>query len=346
VPLPVEILAALHSRLERLEAAYAERLVGAYRLTLVRLVPEAEAFTAQIQERLLRGETVTANQIRRMSRYHAFIGEATAQLEKYGAVVESEVLQGQAVFARQGLVDAYEMVEVQVPEAVRSSVMATFAVMPTDAVDALVAALAEASPLQTKTLARFGAQAAKGIGDALVYDVVMGRGPRVTAAKLRSAWGVPLTDALRISRTEHIRAHRMATMDSYRRNAHVVRGWTWMSALVPGRTCPACVAMNGTHHSLEETLDDHPNGMCTMAPDTVTWAELGIEGVPETGVEVEPGEAWLARQGEEVQRQMLGPGHYEAYQAGTPLNEMVAWREDPDWGRSIGVRPLGEMGGE
>jgi hypothetical protein len=101
--------------------------------------------------------------------------------------------------------------------------------------------------------------------------------------------------------------------------------------------------MHGTRHTLEETLDDHPNGLCAAVPETVSWADLGVRGVPETGLEVEAGEAWFARQGEDVQRQMLGPGHFEMYQAGTPLSEMVTWREDPDWGRTVGVKSLKDI---
>ena len=344
MPLPEDILAALHSRLEKLEAGYAQRLTEAYRMVLGRLVPEAEAFAAQMQARIEAGQALTANQVRQLRRYKAFIAQAQAEMTRYAAVVENEVATGQVVFARQGLSDALTMVQLALPETVRGSIMATFAVMPTDAIDALVAALGEASPLRTRTLARFGEAAAKGIGDALVYGVASGRGPRVTAAEMQRAWGVPLTDALRISRTEHVRAHRMATMDSYRRNPHVVRGWIWQSALIPGRSCGACVAMNGTRHGLEETLDDHPNGLCVAVPDTGDWASLGIEGVAETAVQVEDGEAWFGRQTEAVQRQMLGPGHYEAWRNGTPLRDMVAWREDPEWGRSIGVKPLKEAG--
>ena len=343
MPLPGDILAALHSRLGALEADYAARLTDAYRVVLARLVPEAEAFRRYLEQQVADGKDLTPNQIRRMNRYRAFIATTTRQIDRYGAVVEGEVSAGQAAFARQGIADARALVEAQLPEAMRQSVMGTFAVMPTDAVDALVAALAESSPLQRRVLAGYGERAAQGIGRALAEGVALGKGPRVTAAAMARAWGVPLTDALRISRTEHVRAHRMATMDSYRRNPHVVKGWVWHSALIPGRTCPACVAMHGTRHTLEETLDDHPNGLCAAVPETVSWADLGVRGVPETGLEVEAGEAWFARQSEDVQRQMLGPGHFEMYQAGTPLSEMVTWREDPDWGRTVGVRPLKDM---
>lgn len=343
MPLPAEVLAALHSRLEALEAGYARHLTESYRMVLARLVPEAEAFSVAMHARLEAGVTLTPNQIRQMRRYRRFIGTTRQEMGRYGAVLEDAILTGQAEFARQGLADAITMVQASLPEAVSASVMATFAVMPTDAIDAMVAALAETSPLRTRTLARFGEEVARGIGEALVYGVASGRGARETAREMANAWGAPLTDALRISRTEHVRAHRLATMDSYRRNPHIVKGWIWQSALIPGRTCAACVAMSGTHHDLTETLDDHPNGLCTMIPETVTWEELGFTGIPETGAQVEDGSAWFARQPESVQREMLGPGHYEAYLAGTPIGDMVAWRSDPEWGRSVGVKPLKEI---
>ena len=147
MPLPGDILAALHSRLGALEADYAARLTDAYRVVLARLVPEAEAFRRYLEQQVADGKDLTPNQIRRMNRYRAFIATTTRQIDRYGAVVEGEVSAGQAAFARQGIADARALVEAQLPEAMRQSVMGTFAVMPTDAVDALVAALAESSPL-------------------------------------------------------------------------------------------------------------------------------------------------------------------------------------------------------
>ena len=79
MPLPEDVLAALHSRLESLEAGYARRLTDAYRVVLQRLVPEAEAFAAQMQTRVDTGRALTANQIRQLRRYRAFIAQAQAE---------------------------------------------------------------------------------------------------------------------------------------------------------------------------------------------------------------------------------------------------------------------------
>lgn len=343
-----DVLDAMHRRLEGMEGPYAQRLTEAYTRIYGRLAREAEGFVREIAARQAAGEALTQGEIRRMARYNYLLATTKAEGERYASLVENEVALGQLEFALQGSADARALVEAAysgLPPEMQASITATFRVMPREAVEALVSALREDSPLVMRTLARFGAEHVQGIGDALLYGIATGRGPRETAREMAKAFGVPLTDALRIARTEHVRAHRLATMESYRRNPHIVKGWIWASALIPGRTCMACVAQDGTRHPLEETLDDHPNGLCVMLPETVTMAELGLEGVPETGVEVEGGEAWFARQPEAVQRQMMGPTAYEAWREGKipSLQAFVHEDHDEDWGRTIREAALSEI---
>jgi hypothetical protein len=90
--------------------------------------------------------------------------------------------------------------------------------------------------------------------------------------------------------------------------------------------------MHGTEHTLDEDMDDHPNGRCSMVPITVSMADLGIDA-PETGLEVETGESWFRGQPESVQREMMGPGKYEAWRAGRyEFDALVTQSSDPRWG--------------
>jgi len=345
-----DVLRALRERLERMEARHARRLVEAYRRVHRAISAEAEALLAELREQQAQGRALTRGQIERMRRYRYLLAATQEEIDRYGAVVEAETVAGYSEFAARGAQDAAELVEAaysDLPPDLRGSVLATFGRMPREAVEALVIALEEQSPLRRVTLARYGEQTAQAIGDALIEGVVLGRSPRDTAAELQRAYGLPLTKALTISRTEHVRAHRLATLESYRRNPHIVKGWIRMSSLVPGRTCMGCVALHGTKHGLDEPLEDHPNGLCYSVPDTVSLAELGITGVPDTALEVETGEQWFRRQPEAVQRRMMGQGTYEAWRAGQfAFEELVKWRHSDDWGDTPGVTPLRELLGE
>jgi hypothetical protein len=77
--------------------------------------------------------------------------------------------------------------------------------------------------------------------------------------------------------------------------------------------CLSCWAKHGTVHPLSEPLNDHWCGRCAAIPNTRSWAELGFEGIPETGVEIEPGEDVFGRLDEQAQRQLMGESMWKAW---------------------------------
>jgi hypothetical protein len=108
----------------------------------------------------------------------------------------------------------------------------------------------------------------------------------------------------------------------------------------------ACVAMHGTTHTLDETLDDHPNGRCVMVPSTVTPGELGIDA-PDAAIRVESGEGWFLAQPEATQKAMMGPGLYEAWRQGLFTFEELATRLWSDeWGAMVVQTPLYQLVGQ
>ena len=105
--------------------------------------------------------------------------------------------------------------------------------------------------------------------------------------------------------------------------------------------------MHGTHHDLSETLDEHANGACSMAPDTKSWADilgpLGIDtsGIEDTGSDIQSGVSWFDEQDEATQRAILGPGKFAAWKDGQfSLADVVGYDEDEDWGTSIKEKSL------
>lgn len=141
-----------------------------------------------------------------------------------------------------------------------------FDVLPTAALQELVGFASDGSPLRD-LFGEISGSVADGVADTFVSSIAAGYNPRVTARLLRQAFGVGLRRALTIARTETIRAYTEATHRNYLANRDVVEAWVWCSAL-DSRTCPACWAMHGSIHPLDERLFDHPNGRC-LTPGTL-----------------------------------------------------------------------------
>ena len=174
----------------------------------------------------------------------------------------------------------------------------------------------------------------------LVQGVAAGRSPRETArlmiADVQDAFDGGLARALTISRTETIDAYRAGAKAHHEANRDVLQGWVWLANLSE-RTCPSCVAMHGTEHALDEPGPlDHPQGRCSRMP--LVKPEL-VPGAPKPVIESGP--EWLSRQPEGVQRSVLGPRRFEAWQDGDyPVSRWAVRRESPDWRASYAPGPI------
>ena len=174
----------------------------------------------------------------------------------------------------------------------------------------------------------------------LVQGVAAGRNPRETArlmvANVQDAFDGGLARAQVIARTETIDAYRVGAKAQHEANADVLAGWVWLANLSE-RTCPSCVAMHGTEHDLDESGPlDHPQGRCSRMP--LVKPEL-VPGTPKPTIESGP--EWLTRQPEGVQRSVLGPRRFEAWQDGDyPVSRWAVRRESPDWRASYAPGPI------
>lgn len=174
----------------------------------------------------------------------------------------------------------------------------------------------------------------------LVQGVAAGRNPRDTARLIvrdvQDAFDGGLARAQVIARTETIDAYRAGAKAHHEANSDVLQGWVWLAKLSE-RTCPSCVAMHGTEHDLDEPGPlDHPQGRCSRMP--LVKPEL-VPGAPTPTIESGP--EWLARQPEGVQRSVLGPRRFEAWQDGDyPVSRWAVRRESPDWRASYAPGPI------
>ena len=158
-----------------------------------------------------------------------------------------------------------------------------------------------------------------GVIDAIINGVLSGFNPRKIAEMIQDAFGGGLTDALRNVRTVQIKAYQDAARANYVASDGLVSGWIWYANL-DGDPCMSCIAMHGTEHPLDESLDDHYNGECAALPL-----------IPEFGSPVEQsGQEWFDSLPEERQRDLMGDSKYEAYKADMFAFDALSNQQDHD----------------
>lgn len=338
-----DIIARYQQAVKSVDGEAVSRLVESYRRVYAEIRAKAEALAL---EALASKEPLSKAAVRKLDRYAQLQKTIKAELTRYGAVVDDVVGVAQAKGVEQGAQAAQQLMLDMFPPELQSSIAPVLQRMPKEAISAMVGALQNDSPLASITLAKWGETTAKAVSEKLVSGLAQGIGSRKTAREIMKALddplGMPLTKALTIARTETNRAFRSATKETYKRNPHIVKGWVW-GANINGdpSPCLACWAMHGSKHTVDEDLDDHPNGRCTMLPITPTFKEMGLD-VEEPDSSVPTGEDEFKKLPEAQQRAILGPTRYEQYAAGKlDFSSLATTRHSDEWGDSIAVAPIG-----
>jgi hypothetical protein len=202
-------------------------------------------------------------------------------------------------------------------------------------IENLVSYFGEGSPLMDR-LDKFASKNALRVAQTIIDNVALGNNPKKIAYLIRQSLGGGLTDALRMTRTVQIYSYREANRASYIANSDIVTGWYWMSAL-DKESCMSCIAMHGTFHTNDETLNDHYNGLCTMIPATI-GSKSPIE---QTGIE------WFNSLPQEEQQRYMGQGKYESWKDGKfELSQLSGNHKDEVYGEMRIEVPLKELIGE
>lgn len=319
------------------ERQAAVRLVQAYGRIYQGMQAEIRALLAQMQAL----NKPTRGQLLRMTRLKALQAQIVTEMTSYGVIVENEAALGAKAAIEQAMRDSKGLTQLALPgiSAIDAQIMAQWNSLPVDAIEQAIAFLGEGSPLQARWAEQMGQEVAQQVGEAMVEGIALGWNPVKIAQGIRKQFGQGLNWALRNARTAQMWAYREASRASYMANAHIVKGWTWVSAL-DDRTCLACIAMHGSIHPLTESLNDHYMGRCVSVPNTVSYRDLGFD-VDAPAQEIESGAAWFNTQPESVQREMMGPAKYDAWKAGlVGLDDMVATSSDPVYGDMIGEASL------
>lgn len=335
-----QVVAHYRTQLDHHVSSAERALTSAYMRTLASIQPRLDALYKEIAAKQQAGETIPPSWIYEQHRLQSIKALIAQQMAKYGTTTHNTVAQLQRIGATLGMQAGHDQLMATVPPGIHYN----FGVPKPEAISDLVGALQPDSPLY-EMFNKFGVDAAQNAGDALVRGLTLGNNPREISRDVQQALGVSRNRALTTARTECLRAYRSSQLETYRANDDVVGEWVWTAALNI-RTCAACIAMNGTKHSLEEEMQSHPNCRCAPVPFTKSWSDiLGIDDIPDARVDIPSGSDWFDDQDEATQRAILGSNaKYEAYARGDfNLSDIVSISHDPDWGRSIGVKSLKEL---
>lgn len=324
MPSVIETAETLKRELARRDAAAMKRVTQAYAAVYRNLKAETDALVLEIAGLA----EPSIEKIRRLARYKRLLAETVREIERFGGWLSTEMAAIAAEEVKFGLSNSRALLMAYNPPA---AVAANFRALDPEAVLRLIGFLSPEGPLYRK-LGGLAGWTAEQVAGAIIEGVALGRNPRVIAEAIQGAFGRGLTDALRMTRTLQLYSYREANRASYAANSDVVKGWAWMADL--SVACPSCIAMHGTEHGLDETLDDHHNGHCAMVP-IVTFAGNPI---------AESGADWFGKLGEAEQRERLGASKYDAWKEGKfEFADLSTTRPDDIYGQMRVETPLKDL---
>jgi SPP1 gp7 family putative phage head morphogenesis protein len=282
-----------------------------------------DALIADIRQR--GWTTVSPSRLARLERYQQLLQQTQAQVAAYAQATAPTLAATQASYAQLALFNASEVLSIGAPGISLSS-------LNVQAVEASIGFAADGSPL-ARLLSDTWPDAADGMTRELVNGITRGSNPRIIARQMQQATGASLTRCQTIARTETLRSYREGTRQSYEESG-VVSAYERLESQ-DSRTCPACLAADGTLYALDQPFFDHPNGRGTLIP------VIDGERIPR-----ETAREWFERQSAAAQRAQLGPQRYDLWQAGrVEFGQFATVTEDPTWGRSLQVTPVRALEG-
>jgi|GEM_PF-1841145 len=318
MPNVYQIAEQYRKALAKRESGAVKRLVASYKTVF-------DALNAEMAG-ILAGAKANPSSVYRARRMATFLAQAEAELLSIAPDAVDVVTAGQSDAVRDAVKAAVEQMKaVGVPIGAGVSATGGIEGFADRAVAAYVGTAGNGSPL-TELFAAVSTDGAQIAHDRMLTALTLGFGLDRTGEMLKNAIGVSLTRAMTIARTESMRAYRGAHIGYLRENSEHIAGWVW-HADHGWRTCPVCLAMDGTFHKLSEDFASHPN--CRCSPVTVAKGEDGKSELPDR----ETGAEWFAKQSADEQRALLGPGKFALYKDGKiELADLVRVGKNPKWG--------------
>jgi SPP1 gp7 family putative phage head morphogenesis protein len=299
------------------DEAMLRKLVQRWAVLERQLEAAIQGLATETEKRVASGQSVSRYMVQQSARYERLISQTQAEMAQYADVAATVIGREQQAQMGLGIEHATETLGLLEP-----GIAGAFDVLPVAAFENMVGLVSDGSPLRTYLLRTYP-QAAQAMTDALMQGVGLGWGAEKTAREMRRGAAVSLRSAMNTARTETTRAYRAATLGQYQESG-VVMGYKRLAAKST-RTCAACLMMDGEWFPLTTPFEEHVCGRCTSVPaieggDAISWTT---------------GREWFEGLNDGQQRQILGPGLFDAWRAGKiGLGDVPVLHEDPTWGNS------------
>ena len=324
----------------------ARQLAESHRQTLSRVQRELDKVMAKIRRAEQDGTKMSRAWLYQEARLRELETTIREEMTRFGSSAEQIAYQLQQRAVHLGATEAQTQIGRELP-ALRPQLVR----QPMTAVRELIGRAGNGQPLG-KLFAGFGEAAARDARNALISGVALGRGPREVGRAVSQALNVPLWRGQIIARQEAMRAYRDSEMAIFQANKDVLSGWVWIAAL--GAACICCTDMHGSIHPLDEDMVSHIACRCSMGPITRDYADI-LSGASSLAVDtsdmldtsafVPRGSDWFEQADADVQREILGPAKYGAWQSGDlQLSDLIGYRDNPEWGASMYEKSLKELG--
>ncbi|MBK9122818.1 MAG: hypothetical protein IPM16_06810 [Chloroflexi bacterium] len=257
----------------------------------------------------------------------------TAEIDAAARVAANRIADGSASVSSAALAAA-ETLQTALPAAlgISGSVLTAWNVVSAEALAQLVAF--QNAPAWAARLAQFAGAPTAFINQLILRDFAAGRNPLRTAADVaRLVDALPRSQANILLRTLFLQTYKHATAAAQAANRDIIRRARRMATL-DNRVCPVCVALHGTEIPVGEPVEMHEQCRCISVTDVIG----GSLAFGPTG------EEWLRGLDEQWQRHVLGPGYWEAWQAGAvQLGDVVGRYRDDLYGVMLTQRSLTEI---
>ena len=309
----------------REEAAFRE-LLAVYQDLQRDLRVQYQAIQKLMTEAAAAGEEISSTWVLKSRRLKDLLAQVQEQVVRFGGRVSPIVSREQQAAIQLAAEHTGDVVRLTIP----NNPIGLGSMLPTRAIENGVGMLGNGSPMVAyfeKTLAPAVAEAVR---SEILKAVATGTDFRTIAKRLMAAGDITRSRALAMARTEVNRVRRATTLQIYNDNSDVIEGWEWVAAKSE-RTCPVCLALDGSIHKLSEPFPQHINCRCTMIPVII--------GVPRP--DRLTGQEWFDAQPDEIKARILGPEAAAAYTRGEiTLKDLIGWRNSREFGKSVYTKPL------
>lgn len=342
---PVEQEAARQrARLKAIEDAQTREITRSYTQVAQRLVSNLRALTDLIERETARGVEVRPVWLFAQDRYRKLISDLEAHTQRFLASAAVTISDGQRTAVDEAFADGQRLAKLALgpaPDNVILRVTGAWDRLPGAALDTFIGRAQDGAALGD-FLTELAPLSPHKVKDTLAFGVAAGKNPRVIAREVQQAAQITPQRALVIARTEIVQAHRQAVTETWKATG-VVQTWTWRCAR-DSRTCPACWAMDGTEHPIDEEMGSHPQCRCARIPRTRSWAELGLAGVPDRRPVLAPAGDVFAALVEADRLAVLGRAKLDAYNNGDiTLQDLVKPTSSERWGPGIRTATVQEL---